>query len=519
MKIKKSLFTILITSCILASNVIVSTDQQFTQAATFTTNEVNLMHKLQNNYAALDKTPYSNQNLYQIKPNLTAPFSSGVLKPAYVDSQLAYINYYRSLFDLPAISADQVSNDNAQTAASVMASMNANPFVNLHGLPNQKQPSWISDLNWNIAKDATANSNLNFNVSNESAGDVITDLITDSYNLSGQDTGHRAWLLSPWLTTTGIGAAYGTNGYRYSVQRVINITDPLRAPAKTTVTYPSDGLFPIELLHGSNIAWSLYLTDQVITSNPQITITDLDTGQKSFATNVQNYNKEGFGNFSTILTYYPGNIALISGHQYQVNINNVYQYSFKLFNEVASRQPVVNTQKQTEVAPKKKAIPKPTQPNPLPVKPDLPNITIPETNIPVNTVDTLPTEQKDIIIKSALLISAEHISDSLNPRKLYNSSVFGRSYQDGSYVYNLGSNQWISNFYQVQNPDIHAGILNVDSRILDRKIYTSPYLFLQKPNLTYLANQHAYPYGQSIKIGYVTWYYLGPNQWVKALTN
>ena len=39
------------------------------------------------------------------------------------------------------------------------------------------------------------------------AGDVITDLITDHYNLTGSDTGHRAWLLSSRLTTTGIGGS------------------------------------------------------------------------------------------------------------------------------------------------------------------------------------------------------------------------------------------------------------------------------------------------------------------------
>ncbi|MEB3363587.1 hypothetical protein SDC49_07175 [Lactobacillus sp. R2/2] len=46
--------------------------------------------------------------------------------------------------------------------------------------------------------------NLNFNTTDQSAGDVITDLLTDRYNLTGADTGHRAWLLSTRLTSTGI---------------------------------------------------------------------------------------------------------------------------------------------------------------------------------------------------------------------------------------------------------------------------------------------------------------------------
>ena len=83
-----------------------------------------------------------------------------------------------------------------------------------------------------LPKTSLQSSNLNFNVSNQSAGDVITDLLTDTYNLDGSDTGHRAWLLSSRLTTTGIGAAYGENNYRYSVQQVAYPSDGYKAAAK-----------------------------------------------------------------------------------------------------------------------------------------------------------------------------------------------------------------------------------------------------------------------------------------------
>ena len=352
-------------------------------AATFTKSEINTIKQVQNEYAALPKLPYSSTNLYATPPHLTAPFSIGQVSDNYISSTLAYINFYRQLFALPSISTNGADNNNAQIAASVMAAINADPFKNQHGLPNDKQPAFINDMYWNLAKTTTASSNLNFNASNESAGDVVTDLITDRYNLDGSDTGHRAWLLSTRATTTGIGAAYGSNGYRYTVQQVVYPGDTFNAPTKSSVTYPSSGIFPIELLQGNNIAWSVYLSDQTVNGTPSIKITDLDTGQTSYGNNVKNYSNQGFGNFATIITYYPGNINLVSGHAYNVQISGVTSYTFKLFNEIASSQPPLEQ----------------TQANDNKVNKDSPI-----TSSDISTSQTDTPEQADIKMKSALTL-------------------------------------------------------------------------------------------------------------------
>lgn len=306
---------------------------QVTQAATFTTQEVNEVHNFQKEYANLDKTSYSAANIYAKKPNLSKKFKAGRLDPKYIKTQTDYINYYRSLFSLPAISTTDTLNKNAQTTAAVMAAINANPFIKQHGLPSETKPSNISKSVWKLAKDTSETSNLNFNVSQQTAGDVITDLITDHYNLTGSDTGHRAWLLSSRLTTTGVGAAYGTNGYRYSVQKVLNINDTFRPASQPVVAYPSMHLFPIELLQGKNIMWSLYLSDRTIKNKPTITITDLDTKVVTTAAHVKNYSSCGYGNFRTILTYSPANTNLVAGHEYEVDVKGVQKYRFKLFKQ------------------------------------------------------------------------------------------------------------------------------------------------------------------------------------------
>lgn len=314
---------------------------QDAQAATFTTQEINEIHNFQKEYANLDKTTYNASNIYSTKPSFNKKFRAGSLNSKYINTQVDYINYYRSLFGLSAVTTSEAANIAAQKTAAVMAAINANPFINQHGLPSEKRPSYISKATWKLAKETSESSNLNFNVSHQSAGDVITDLITDHYNLSGADTGHRAWLLSTRLTTTGIGAAYGNNGYRYSVQKVLNANDMFRAASQPVVTYPSVRLFPSELAKGKNIVWSIYLSDKVVRSTPSITIRDLDTDIVTNATHVKDYSSSGYGNFKTIITYSPGKTRIVSGHEYEVNINGVYKYTFKLFKQDATNDTTI----------------------------------------------------------------------------------------------------------------------------------------------------------------------------------
>ena len=314
---------------------------QKAQAATFTTQEINEIHNFQKEYANLDKTNYSVSNIYAVKPSLSKKFKAGSLNSKYINTQVDYINYYRSLFGLTPVTTTKGSNSDAQKTAAVMAAINANPFINQHGLPSEQKPAFISKVTWKLAKETSESSNLNFNVSRQSAGDVITDLITDHYNLNGTDTGHRAWLLSTRLTTTGIGAAYGKNGYRYSVQKVLNANDMFRAASQPIVTYPSVRLFPSELAKGKNIVWSIYLSNRVVRTTPTVTIRDLDTDIVTNGTHVRNYSSSGYGNFKTIITYSPGITHIVPGHEYEVNVNGVYKYRFKLFKQDATNDTTI----------------------------------------------------------------------------------------------------------------------------------------------------------------------------------
>ena len=476
-------------------------------AATFTKDEIQEVHRIQNQYSRLPKQTFNSGNLYASSPHLTAPFSPGSVTNSYINSQLDYINFYRGLFDLPSISTNKTDNDNAQITASVMAAIKANPFTNQHGLPSETRPNYISDTYWTIAKNVSASSNLNFNVSNQSAGDVITDLLTDTYNLDGSDTGHRAWLLSSRLTTTGIGAAYGENSYRYSVQQVAYSSDGYKAAAKSAVAYPNSGVFPIELLQGNNIAWSLYLSDKTTSGIPKITVTDLDTGEVSQATNVNNFSNKAYGYFKTIITYFPGDIKLVSGHEYNVNIDNVYQYSFKLFNQVAANQPKLKTSNDnTKTKNGEKSSEKISSSQ---------NIKDSSDKTTRKILNQVADPDSSTTIKSALLLQAEKLRDSLNKKRQMNTVIFGRSYQDGYSYYNLGNDQWFHNFYVYNNPDFTAGVVNINNQSFDTNIYTSPYPNLRKRTANHVTSGKSYAYGQSITTDHITWYYLGKNQWIR----
>lgn len=307
------------------------------QAAEFTPQEQAEVLRFQREYQALSKTVYTQQNIYASKPSLKKKFKAGSLKSSYINEQVAYINYYRDLFGLTAVKTTSQDNKNAQTTAAIMAAINANPFINQHGLPNEKRPSYISKKNWLLAQDVSNSANLNFNASPQTAGDVVTDLLTDRYNLSGSDTGHRAWLLSTRLSKISVGAAYGTNGYRYSVNQVLNVGDSASTASREMVAYPNAGVFPLELLNGQNNAWSLYFSNKVVTSTPKITVTDDDTGKTVTASQVANYSAYGFGNFQTVITYYPSKLQLTAGHKYTVRAGNLATYSFKLFKQSSSQ--------------------------------------------------------------------------------------------------------------------------------------------------------------------------------------
>lgn len=308
------------------------------RAAKYTKSESRQVQTYQQAYQQLDQTNYDRVNLFKSLPVFAEPFQAGELQPAYIQTSMNYINYYRSLFNLPAENNYSQDNIDAQIGASALAALNAQTSLQAHGLLGYKRPEYISKADWNTAELVTLG-NINFlEDSTNQPGQIVTDLLQDRNNLAGiGNTGHRALLLSARATKMGIGAAYGKDNHKfYSVENGIFASDILRQPAQNIVTYPSKRLFPYELVT-EDTPWSAYFAQKHIKQIPKVYITDLSVKKrhKYRATHVRNFGTDYFSDgYSAAVSFKPNNkIKLINTHKYRVQIGKIYSYTFKFFKE------------------------------------------------------------------------------------------------------------------------------------------------------------------------------------------
>lgn len=368
MKIRRFFLTLTASVLLASSGAAIINAPTEVQAANYSSSEAKQVIKFQKAYKELDTSSYDQDTIYTVQPNFASPFNAGALDPVYISTSMDYINYYRSLFGLPAEVNKAKDNKNAQLGAASLAAVNAKTSLRAHGLIGYERPSYISSKQWTAAESATLG-NINFLESDDgaSAGEIVTDLLQDADNIAGAgNTGHRALLLSARATRMGIGAAYGkNNGKFYSVENGVFADDILRTPVKKTVTYPSNTVFPYELLT-SDTPWSAYFANKRITRKPKVYITDLTTGKKYKAAHVRNFGTDYFGDgYSSAITFKPSSsMKVVNTHKYKVQISGVYTYSFRLFREKSTlkqSKPKKTTKKKTSKKKSTKKIHKKTK--------------------------------------------------------------------------------------------------------------------------------------------------------------
>lgn len=338
MKIKHLFLAVTASVLLTSAGIAAVPNSQPVKAANYGNYEARYVRKYQAAYHKLDRTTnYDKTNLYSVQPSFAAPFNAGTLVTPYINTSMAFVNYYRSLFCLPSEKNLARDNLNAQYGAAALASVNAQTSLRAHGLIGYRRPNYISRNIWSAAEAATQG-NINFLESSTgaTAGEIVTDLLQDDNNISGSgNTGHRALLLSARATRMGIGAAYGkNNGKFYSVENGVFADDILRTPVKNVVSYPSNTVFPIELLD-RDTPWSIYFANKHISRTPKVYIKDLTTGKKYQARHVRNFGTDYFGDgYSAALSFMPpSSMKLVDTHKYQVQIPGIYTYSFRLFKQ------------------------------------------------------------------------------------------------------------------------------------------------------------------------------------------
>ncbi|WP_099974297.1 CAP domain-containing protein [Lactobacillus terrae] len=321
-----------------------STSTVFAEDTSYTVEEKTQIADIQNSYNSLDNKTYNKANLYQTSPLLSQNFQPGILSDNAINGTLNWINYYRKLSGLDAVTLNKTTSNQSQIASSVMAASLSNPFLSQHFLANTQQQNNINDKYWNQAVYATGNSNLYFGYP-RTLSEPIKELVIDNTNIDGLDTGHRAWFLSPQLSSVGIGITIANNGRQYENIFVNNVADTFNDLQKNIVTYPNNGVFPFEELEdatgSTNIPWSISFAKEsgnIVTDNTEITVTNLSDGTSG---TVKPINDKSYVFASDVISFLPPNNVTIDSHsKYQVTINNLnseehpsYSYTFKTFSE------------------------------------------------------------------------------------------------------------------------------------------------------------------------------------------
>ncbi|KRM34804.1 hypothetical protein FC83_GL001941 [Agrilactobacillus composti DSM 18527 = JCM 14202] len=478
-----------------------NTDQgnQTTPAQPFTASELTEINALKALHRGLDQTTYDVTTLYASPSNLSGyPFTIGTIKKNYIAATTQWVNYYRHLSGLPPVSTTNDENYVSQLAASVLAGVNANPMLSQHGLLNSSQPAYIPNSIWQQAKLTTNASNLYFRADAESAGKSVSSLVGDNNNIDGNDTGHRAWILSPYLSTFGVGAAYGSNGWKYENMLVMNKTvEQAQAtkPQQDVVAYPNAGVFPVEELAPSNgkaIPWSIYFAKSQPHGTLSVKVADNTTGATVTAKDLMDASMNQYGNYKNIFTFIPRGLDLAAGHEYTVTLSgldnypNGYTYTFKLFN-IVDADDAGNTNSDAA----------------------LQNIDIPEES--VGTVKGAPYGKTQLL---SAPFHGTYLSKYLSNNTAWKS--YGKTFINGQYFYNLGGAQWINGRFFEKNEQTADGVLTI-SFAPGQAIaaYNSPY-YNHKATGRYFTTGTQWRYNQVVNVGDVNWYNLGDGQWVPA---
>ena len=195
--------------------------------------------------------PFQGSSPYEEVPSLERPYTMGRISADAQREALASLNFLRRLADLEPVETNEVYTFECQHGAMLMA---IEDDVE-HMLP---QPRGMDDAFYAEASAALASSNVaRFNWMRPNIlREAVAYFIRDDGEANLPVLGHRRWLLNPNMGQTGFGLANSSSGMTYVA---LYAHDMIDAPVSwSEVCWPSEGVFPCELMHG-HLAWSIML--------------------------------------------------------------------------------------------------------------------------------------------------------------------------------------------------------------------------------------------------------------------
>ena len=191
-------------------------------------------------------------------PEISPTATPGRLSSACVDDAVRLMNALRYLSGLPH---DVEARDDLNHLCSCAALTNRLNGKNSH---RPGRPDGIDDDDYRDGCKGAQQSNLH--LKQVSLRRAIGGFMDDSGPKNISAVGHRRWILSPRMKSTGFGVADG-----FVAMHAHNQDRP--ATKITSIAYPGRGYFPIEYLRGPRVAWSYaYKTGRIKASEDGVKV-------------------------------------------------------------------------------------------------------------------------------------------------------------------------------------------------------------------------------------------------------
>ena len=200
------------------------------------------------------------EEVFDVKPSVTAPFSAGKVKAGALQAAVDRLNALRRIAGLPSVSLDLSLCESAQYGAVIQA---ANGSLS----HSPSRPAGMDSAFYQQAKSAASSSNLH---SGRTLTGAVDGFMDDSGSNNLSSVGHRRWQLNPTMGKVGFGYAQGVRGGGYVAKKVFD-----RSGAGCDydfIAWPASGNFPAQLF-GGDIAWSITLNPAEYQTPGKSTIT------------------------------------------------------------------------------------------------------------------------------------------------------------------------------------------------------------------------------------------------------
>jgi len=256
----------------------------------------------------------STKGMYAQKAKLKKHFRAGKLSAGYTAQTVNWINFYRDMFGLNAVTADSTWNKSAQMGAATLAAADKGLS---HGLVGLKRPSVVSKANWKLGAAATDQSNLSEGIT--SPYDVVTGYISDDGNQMGFNPGHRSWVLGA-INKVGIGQVG-----KYNDLRVFDTANNQATTTLKKLMFPRAGLMPYGLVK-EGAPWAIsYPDDHYVGSTgikPKVSVHD-NTAKKKVKISHVGTGDEAYGYYGTTIFFVPKKSQVKVNHSYTIKVSNV----------------------------------------------------------------------------------------------------------------------------------------------------------------------------------------------------